>query len=166
MRRIIHILPILVVMAGIGIIVYYAHEDHNQKKARDEAAAQSIPIEAKAPESKHFSPKDWQLAQTVFGAPSSLDAQTNAIQSVVVDPNANLANRPALLSSKTQPVTQKDYSDLPQMQVPPPYVEDFMSLRTKAIRDPESAQNRKIRKDIATKRQKRIRQLDYSKINI
>ena len=165
MRRILHLLPVLVVLAGIGIITHYAMESRNQKKEQEAAKVEEPP--AAAPVADTLAPMDQALVNQVFDDPETLDSVPEPVPAKALDHHASLANRPPLMPPKIEETDKREaYLESDAMKAAPPYVKGFASLRTDAVRNPDSEQNRAAVRSIMKKRAQRISQLDRSKIEL
>jgi hypothetical protein len=161
MKRIIQFLPLAVVFIGIATIIYYVR-DHKIKKT---IARELVYPEASAPESENMTPTDQDLVQSVFDNPQEVDALPAHNASALA--REMLVNRPALMPATLENTSEHGvYLDLAKMREEPPMAESFYSLRTDAVRNPYSEQNRAAVNSIMKSRQKRISQLDRSKIEL
>jgi len=171
MKRIITILPILVCLAGAWIIVAAVME-HREKKKEDVLVVEIEPLPAVAPDADTYSAQDRELVRQVFDEPETLDAERASLphnwKRVVTDlaqeaTKANHGNtdRPALMSAQFQGTENETIeAGSEQVQSPPSMVESFASLRTDAVRNPDSEQNQAAVKSIMQKRQNRIAELE------
>ncbi|MBN2785357.1 MAG: hypothetical protein JXR25_11055 [Pontiellaceae bacterium] len=156
MKRIVHILPLLVCVGGIGIIVVAIKEsrEEQQKAAFVEKA---VPQEAAAPDAKTYAPQDRKLVQQVFDNPQMMDdasPQAAAISSSVERPG-----NPSTLSSSMNNASMHMERPSETITVPPKNLESFASLRTDAVRNPESQQNQATAEEIMKMRQRRVERL-------
>lgn len=152
MQKIIHALPVVVVMAAISIIGYQIVESRKAKKkpeptvvVAEKVTAENLPISKELPEA------DRQLVARVFNTPEELDA-------AAVVPET----RGAVKTSVVHPVllSEVKFSEQPETTVTadwnPAFQKDFESLRTDAIRNPDSEQNRTTVNTLMQKRQQRL----------
>lgn len=155
MQKIVQSLPILVVAVAIGIITYQIAEHQRIKAASkpenpvaEKVATDQLPVATNLPES------DRQLVSTAFASPETLDSAV-AVQgsNSVVRP----MERPVLLSEiePVQPAVSTNSATGGQDAY---FQKDFESLRTDAIRNPDSPENRATVTALMLKRQQRLGQ--------
>jgi len=153
MQKFIQTLPIIVVIAALSIIIYQISEERQAKKKPEpsitvaqKVTADQLPISEELPE------KDRQLVARVFDAPEDLDA--SIIASVSATAALVSTARPVRLSEiePVQPVKAEPLSD----EWEPYFKKDFESLRTDAVLNPDSEQNRAVVKTLMQKRQQRL----------
>ncbi len=98
------------------------------------------------------------MIQQVFSSPEMLDEKQSRV-GLSQKETPKIPARPELMSALFQgaePGTVKP--EIEQVQVASPLIESFASLRTDAVRNPESAQNQATVKSIMKKRQRRVMQ--------
>lgn len=152
MHKIIHGLPVVVVIAALIMIGDYVAEERKAKKkpeptvvAAEKVAAENLPVSETLPEA------DRKLVAHVFNAPETLDTAT-------VVPDTRAAEPPAV----THPALLSEVASFAQAATPvtadwnPAFQKDFESLRTDAIRNPDSEQNRTTVNTLMQKRQQRL----------
>jgi len=154
MRRILNGLPIAVVVAGTVLLAYQIaeHRKVSKKPVAEIAQVQKVP-EGRMPGSENLPEKDRLMADRVFSAPETLDA----------DSAASVSNTGAVEAvSHTQPMSeilpvQPPEEGLRDTETNPPYFHnDFASLRTDAVRNPDSPENRATVNALMLKRQQRL----------
>ena len=157
MQKIVQILPIVVVIAAIAMITYYVVEDR-RKDVKEEPAitvAEKIPA-SQLPVSDELTEADQQIVSRAFEAPEELDTAENPTRTP----------RPELLSVKEKPTGRLSEISTPVSMAeakpadttPMYFVDDFSSLRTDAVRNPDSEQNRTTINTLMKKRQQRLAQ--------
>jgi hypothetical protein len=157
MQKIVQSLPILVIAVAIGIIAYQVAE-HRRIKA--EAQAEIPPVAEKVtadqlPVATNLPALDRQLVSKAFASPETLDqASVTSSTEAVQRP----ATRPTLLSEtmsagSPEAVETDGHQDAY-------FQKDFESLRTDAVRNPDSEQNRATVNTLMLKRQQRLAKED------
>lgn len=155
MQKIVQSLPILVVAVAVGIIAYQIAE-HRRIKAEskpeipvaEKVAAAQLPVATNLPES------DRQLVSKAFASPETLDSSVTVQTSNSV---ARPAERPVLLS-EIEPVKPPVATNSATGGQDAYFQKDFESLRTDAIRNPDSPENRATVTALMLKRQQRLGQ--------
>lgn len=152
MQKIIHWLPVVVVITALVMIGYYVVEERKTRKKPepDTVVAEKVSAE-KLPVSETLPDADRRLVAHVFNAPETLDTATVVPDTRTAEPPSE--THPALLSevqSSAQPATPVTADWNPAFQ------KDFESLRTDAIRNPDSEQNRTTVNTLMQKRQQRL----------
>ena len=155
MKRIIHVLPLLVCIGGIGIIIAAIIESNEKESEAIVAEPPSAEI-AVTPDAETYSQADRQLVQQVFENPQTMDDARNqpTASSVLA---AHPANGATMSSTENESIPLNESTET--IHVPPKNVESFASLRTDAVRNPESEQNQTTAKKIMQMRQRRVEQL-------
>lgn len=154
MQKIIQSLPVIVIVAALSVIIYHVIEERQVTKKPEPAvavaekvAAENLPVSANLPEA------DRQTVSRVFNTPEQLDAALTVPTPVSAE-KLSVAH-PALLSeAKSVEVAKTPVST----DWNPAFQKDFESLRTEAIRNPDSEQNRDTVKTLMQKRQQRLAQ--------
>ncbi len=152
MQKIIQALPILVIVVAIGIITYYVVEDRKAKQEPEPKVTVAEKVLAKdLPVSEELSEADHQVVSKAFASPEDLDAPASP-EAVTVKP-----------ASKMEPIpfpeaelSEKSIVSKPEDTTPPYFHDAFASLRTDAVKNPDSTQNRATVKTIMQKRQQRL----------
>jgi len=150
------ILPVVVIAAGIGISTFWIIDDHKSKNdavapavtAQTVSAGQTIAAEG-------LTTQDHCLVQRVFNSPEKLDADgaVSLSNTDVVE-----AVRHPLLMSEIEPVQPIAVAAYTTENRPLYFQKDFESLRTDAVRNPDSAQNRATVSALMQKRHQRLEQ--------
>lgn len=170
MQKIIHGLPVVVVITALIMIGHYIIEERKAKKppepgvvVAEKVAAENLPVSETLPEA------DRQLVARVFNAPEELDAATAvpaarpAEKTAVTEkPNAATVASTASPQAEKAPALLSEVEPSTQSKTPvsadwkPAFQKDFESLRTEAVRNPDSAQNRATVNTLMQKRQQRL----------
>lgn len=154
MKRLVGILPFVVFAVGAWIIVSAVVKHRETKRETVSEDTKSVP--AVAPDAETFSPQDRELVGQVFDEPELLDSRpVPAIPLVAIHDEDG---RPAMMSAQTQGV-DKEMDGAEPVQEQPLLIESFASLRTDAVRNPESEQNQATVKKIMGMRQRRVAEL-------
>lgn len=154
MKRLLNILPLIICVIGTGIIVFVIKEHWESKQ--EDASEYVKPLPATAPDAETFSPQDRKLAGQVFDNPGLLDSRSTPASSAIAIHDKDA--RPPMMSAQFKGI-EKDDAEPKQVQQLSPFVESFVSLRTDAMHNPDSEQNKAVVKSIMGKRQRRVAEL-------
>lgn len=164
MKRIIYILPIAIVLLGLYIVFHSIREHRRSQTAEAGTYAQTNapPI---APTSVTMSEMDRQLTQAVFDDPSELDSTPAFMASVHAQ--EKLAGRPPHMERVLEDSSRHGaYLNTEHMKSIPSMAESFSDMRNDQARSPKSPQNQAAARQVVGNRKQRVRQLDYSKIEL
>ncbi|MBN2785889.1 MAG: hypothetical protein JXR25_13790 [Pontiellaceae bacterium] len=156
MKRIICTLPLLACIGGIGIIVAAVIESH-EKQTEPAFIDRPTAEVAMVPDADTFTQQDRELVQQVFDNPQVMDdtsSQHPTVSSLVVRPENG-----STMSSAGNNSSMNIERSAETIAVPTENLESFASLRTDAVRNPESEQNQAAAKEIMKMRQRRVEQL-------
>lgn len=152
MQKIVQGLPILVVIAALGLIGFHAIESRKAKKKPEPAVVSAEKLTAEnLPVDQALSESDRKLVFRAFDAPEELDAAAVVPENQATD--QLFAVHPALLS-EIEPAEPFRKSVTAEWN--PSFQKDFESLRTEAVRNPDSEQNRATVNALMQKRQQRL----------
>lgn len=156
MQKLIQRLPIIVVISAFCMTVCFFIESRQVKKrvnseitGAEKVSAGQLPISQKLPE------KDRQLVARVFDAPEKLDAVEAVSRSNIqgVEPVCH----PPLMSKTADGGATRIEIQPPETNTPY-FHKDFESLRTDAVSNPDSVQNRTTVTALMQMRQRRLEQ--------
>ncbi len=154
MQKIVQSLPIIVLLAALGVIGWHIIEARKAKHilepcvyVAEKTDAENLPVAENLPKA------DRQFVLRAFNAPEELDTALIALETRSVDKAAVV--HPALLS-EIEPSLAVKKSVTANWK--PAFQKDFESLRSEAIRNPDSEQNRTTVKTVMQKRQQRLAQ--------
>ncbi len=157
MKRIIQFLPLVVCIGGLAIIVM-AILEHREKKQDIAIVELPKPMTAVAPDSEHYTTQDQKLVQQVFDHPKTLDSADTSKNSIVDE--TTVPSSTSLVSSQFKGTgIHGEPQDINRIQATTSHFDGFASLRTDAVRNPDSQQNQATVKSIMGKRQRRVSQL-------
>ncbi len=152
MKKIIQSLSIVVVFAGVGIWIYHIVEDLKLRKDPEPPATTAQKISPdELPISEEVVAQDRALLEKTFKTPEALDAAEVVTSSTASAPPIE---RPTLMSEidfpEKAPKPPVDTKKLPYFHA------GFASLRTDAVRNPDSEQNQKTVTRLMQMRQQRL----------
>jgi len=153
MQKIVEMLPIIVIAVAVGFITLHIVE----KRRTKEEPGPEIAVAKKVTQlqlADDLSTSDRRIAERAFHAPEEMDAVSTA------SAEANVAVRPperpsGSLLSEMEFVEPETLGPAGNDQY---FQKDFESLRTDAVRNPDSAQNRATVNRIMQIRQQRLQQ--------
>ena len=150
MKYLIRILPLVVCVAGVWIIVSTVrkHQETQEAVVLKEA---KVPT-AIVPDAETYEPKDRELVQQVFEEPERFDSALPKTVSVAV------ASRPE--GTIFMPDLAVNMIEKPRdprtISMSSEEIDSFTSLRTDAVRNPESEQNQATVRTLMKMRQRRV----------
>lgn len=155
MQKTIQSVPLLVIAVGVGIIVYHVVEDRKAKKVPEPVAtvAEKMPA-SQLPVSDELTEADQQIVSRAFEAPEELDTAESPTLTLRSEPFSVKEKPTGRLSEISTPVSLAEAK--PADTTPMYFVDDFSSLRTDAVKNPDSAQNRATVTTLMQKRQTRL----------
>lgn len=147
MQKIIQILPLVVIGVAVGMIAVHIVERQKEKAEAKPSITVAEKV-AQLPVNSQLSETDRQLAERAFQAPEELDSAiaSNSLVSPVPP------QRPTMMSEVNvqEPTNRAPAGDDQYFQ------KDFESLRTDAVKNPDSEQNRATIKKLMEMRQRRL----------
>lgn len=155
MKRIVTFLPILVLVCGVGVIVFAIRE--YRQNQQDPVVEIPKPVVAVAPDADTYSQQDQELVRQVFDQPETLDSRSSSNAPTIVATIAP-ASRPDLLSAQFQ-TTEARMPGGDEQVAASSQVQSFTSLRKDDVRNPNSEQNQAAVRSIMEKRQRRVDRL-------
>lgn len=157
MKRIIQFLPLVVCIGGLAIIVM-AIREHREKKQDIAVVELPKPMTAVAPDSEYYTTQDQKLVQQVFDQPKMLDSTVTSNHAVADE--TTLPSSTFLVSRPFQDRgIHSESSNINRIQTSASYFDDFASLRTDTVCNPDSQKNQATVNSIMEKRQRRVNQL-------
>ena len=158
MKRLIEYLPFIVLGVAACIVAAAILEFREKKKEDSTNIEQAKPMIATAPEGENHAPVDQALTREVFNDPSTLDSvPVSTTEAVVVH---NTRESPALLTEGKVGGGDLPAAQIERIAVEGNELEAYASLRSDAVRVPESEQNRAAVESIMRKRQRRVEQFE------
>jgi len=159
MQKIVQGIPVVVIIVATGMLIYSFVEHRKETEnlrtdsattAVEKVTADRLPIAAELPVA------DRRLAEQAFKSPEKLDASEPGTSADTGTPAGRPPERPLLLSA-IEPDESSPFPAANTVGNQDRYFQkDFESLRTDAVRNPDSAQNRATVKTLMQKRQQRL----------
>ncbi len=152
MKRIIHILPLLVCVAGMGFIVA-AIMEYRGSQNKPTAIERGVPQAAVAPDAETYGALDRKLVKKVFEEP---DALNDALSESLFPADAARVGRNPEPMASIADCSSMHIDRSAAIVVSQPLIESFASLRTDEVRNPASKQNQETVRSLRDMRQRRV----------